>query len=658
MPKSKRLLTPEDCLNLKSASDAQIAPDGKVVAFVSADSFKTDTKNPKSQIWLATTDTRDARQFTNGPRTDEHPRWSPDGSLLAFLSDRLEDGKPQVFVMSRRGGEARALCDAKGKVLDLQWSRDGTRIAFLMEDAETEDEKKRKEAKDDALEFEQHPKFARVWIADVSTGEARQITQGNIHVWEFDWSRDEREFALIVSDSPSEYDWYRPRLARVSANGGEPRNLLTPQSNKQLAMPHWSPSGDAIAFISCLWSDRGVIAGDLWILTKGSEARNLTAGSARDVSSFQWSSDGQTLVVMGFERGDAAVGLVDAASGTYHRWWISGTPALGANSGKIESVDAAFMTRWWQQFSMTPNGDVIAAVRETPTSPPDVWIAQLKNETLDWRQLTRLNPQSESFLLGAMQKIHWKSRDGKEIQGYLIKPAHYKEGARYPLIVWVHGGPASNFGPRYYALNQRAQLFVANGFMVFLPNPRGSVGWGATWTESNLGDMGGKDWQDIIAGVDYCVAQGWADENRLGLAGWSYGGYMTAWGIAQTKRFKAAMVGAGWGNWLSFHGTSNLAEWDRIANNASPYQRGGTFDKFSPLHLVNRIKTPTLILHGEADPYVPASQGYELFRALKDLGIETELIIYPREGHGIWEKNHLLDLQRRVVEWFKKRLVQ
>ena len=281
----------------------------------------------------------------------------------------------------------------------------------------------------------------------------------------------------------------------------------------------------------------------------------------------------------------------------------------------------------------------------------------MNQNALEWKQLTQMNPQAADLKLGELEQLHWKSRDGLEIQGYLIKPPGYIANQSYPLIVWVHGGPAGIFGPRYYALNSYFQLLAANGFMVLLPNPRGSVGWGTAFTESNVGDMGGMDWQDIMAGVDYCIAQGFADQNRLGLAGWSYGGFMTAWGITQTDRFKAAMMGAAITDWLSFHGTSNLAVWDQVANDASPYEQGGPYDKFSPMNYIARVKTPTLILHGEADPYVPVSQGYEVFRALKDLGVETEMIVYPREGHHFDEKNHQLDLMRRIVEWFKKHLM-
>ncbi len=642
MPKSSHLLTAQDALDLKSVHDAQISPDGALVAFTVGDVFKTDTKIPKSQVWVANADGSGARVFTSGPRSDSHPRWSPDGSFLAFLSDRIEDGKPQIYLIAREGGEARALTEEKGSLLSFQWSHDSKQIAFRIEDAETDEEKKRKEERDDANEFEQHPKFARVWILDLATRAARLITQGNVHAWEFDWSRDGRELVLVASDAPAEYEWYRTRLARVPARGGKPKTIFVPKGNKQLAMPRWSPDGKRIAFIACLWSDRGVIAGDLFVMNAdGSGVRNLTEGARRDVSSYEWTNDGGAFVVVGFEAGDSAIGTLDAETGAYKRWW---------------SGDAAFMDRFWQHFSISRDGATLAVAREDVKNPPDIWIAHVKNDALTWKQLSRVNPQTDEIQIGAMEKIGWKSSDGMDIQGYLVKPLGYRKGKRYPLIVWVHGGPASNYGPRYYALGQRAQLLAANGFIVLLPNPRGSYGWGTAFTESNVGDLGGRDWQDILAGVDYCIAQGFADPQRLGLAGWSYGGFMTAWGITQTNRFKAAMMGAAITNWLSFHGTSNLAVWDHIANNASPFERGGTYDKFSPMNFIARVNTPTLILHGEADPYVPVSQGYEVFRALKDLGIETEMVVYPREGHGILEKNHQLDLMRRLVEWFKRYL--
>ena len=642
MPKSPHPITIEDSIHLKFANDAQISSDGKLVAFTVGDSFKVDTKRPKSQVWLA--DANGARAFTTGLRSDNSPRWSPDGSTLAFLSDRIEDGKPQIYLISLDGSEARALTDVKGNILDLQWSHNGKRIAFLMEDAETDNEKKRKESKDDAMEFEKHPKYARIWIAEVASGKLLQVTQGKIHVWEFDWSPNDRDFVLLVSDAPFEYEWYRPRFARVSAKGGRPKTIFTPKGGKQLALARWSPNGKQIAFISCIWSDRGVVSGDIWLMNAdGSHARNVTANTPRDYSEFYWTPDGHSLIVMGYESGDAAIGMLDVKSGEYRRLWRG---------------EAGFAARFWQHFTCSKNQSTIAVVREDSQNPPDVWTAKIIKTGLAWKQLSHVNPQTSEFKIGETERIFWKSSDDAERQGYLVKPIGYRAGKRYPMVTWVHGGPAGNFGARFYALGHRAQFLAAHGILVFMPNPRGSLGWGTAFTESNVGDMGGMDWQDIMTGIDHCIAQGLADEDRLGLAGWSYGGFMTSWGITQTNRFKAAMVGAAITNWLSFHGTSNLGVWDQIANDVSPYERNAqsAYDKFSPMNFVSCVKTPTLIVHGEIDPYVPVGQDYEFYRALKDLGVPVELVVYPRESHGFTEKNHQIDLNKRVVAWFVKYL--
>ncbi len=638
----KHSISIDDSLQFKSVNDARISPDGRWVAYTVLDVFKDETHDPKKQIWRVGTDGSPARVFTAGPRTDTAPRWSPDGAHLAFLSDRVEDGKPQIYLVPCDGGEAVSLTDVPGEILDLAWRRDGRGLFFLMQDAETEAEKKRTAEKDDAMEFERHPRFARVWSLDLATRQIRQVTQGDVQVWEFEESPDGRDLILLISDSPSEYDWYRPRLACLPVEGGVPQTIFTPPGNKQMALPRWSPDGNRLAFIACLWSDRGVVSGDLWTMdAEGGRARNLTSGAPFDISWYEWTDDGRAFVVMGYERGDAMIGTVDAADGTYRRWW----------SGEV-----GFMDRYWQHFARA--GDTLAMVREDVSHPVDVWTARVQNGSVAWKQLTDMNPQADEITIGAVEKTAWKSRDGLEIQGFLVKPINYEPGRRYPLVTWVHGGPAGNHGPRYYAMGTRFQLLAAKGFLVLLPNPRGSLGWGVNFTESNVGDMGGMDWQDILAGVDYCIAQGWADEKRLGLAGWSYGGFMTAWGITQTDRFQAAMIGAGITNWLSFHGTSNLAVWDHIANAANPFERGGTYDRFSPMQYIANVKTPTLLLHGANDPYVPVGQAYEYFRALKDLGVPAELVVYPREGHGIREKNHQRDLMRRTVEWFERYLQQ
>ena len=243
------------------------------------------------------------------------------------------------------------------------------------------------------------------------------------------------------------------------------------------------------------------------------------------------------------------------------------------------------------------------------------------------------------------------------MQGLVIRPVG-SGGGPYPMVTMVHGGPTGAHKYQYHAAGRGFQLLAARGIAVFLPNPRGSTGWGLEFAESNIGDMGGKDWEDIQAGIDHCIAEGIADPERLGIGGGSYGGFMTAWAVTQTDRFKAAVMLAGISDWRSFHGMSNVSDWDAIHyGDADPWDPDGTYPRFSPITFVKRARTPTLILHGEQDELVPVEQAYMFYRALKELGVETELVVYPREHHGFVERNHKIDHHRRTTQWFTDRLV-
>ncbi len=638
MPAS-RLLTPDDVVAFAALTDVQMAPDGQLIAFVLGDSFKTDTKAPRSRIWCVDTAGGTPRPLTGGPRTDRSPRWSPDGAQLAFLSDRIEDGMMQVYRLSRAGGEARPVADLRGKIHDLAWSPDGTRLAFLMEALETEDEKRRRLEKDDTIEVEQHPKWHHVWTVDVETGETRQVTRGAIQIWEYAWAPSAREFALLVSDAPFEWSWYQARLARVAATGSDVETVWAP--DRQLARPLWAPDGRRLAVLSATWSDRGVIAGDLLLVSAdGRRVRNLTEGYPGGVTWMEW-VDAETLLVTTIEEGETAVATLRIGGGPVRLW----------------RAPVAFTERAWQQFSPAADRRSIAAIREDATHPRDVWVAALGEDTLEWRRLTDLHPEAGTFDLGETRVLRWSAPDGLQIQGLLLTP-HGDAGAHpLPLVVLVHGGPTALWGHRFYAAAPGLpQLLAARGFAILLPNPRGSVGWGRVFAEANLGEMGGGDFQDIMAGVDHCVRAGIADPERLGIGGWSYGGFMAAWAITQTDRFRAATIGAGIASWRSFHGTSAIFTWDALYNRDRPYAAGGAYDRFSPLTHIARVRTPALILHGEADPVVPVGQAYELYRALREHGVETALAVYPREGHAPQEKAHQVDVLRRTSAWFERHL--
>ena len=640
---ARRPLTPEDVLSFKSVEDAQISPDGARVAFVVGDSYKSDSKWAKSTIWTVSSAGGPATQLTAGPRTDSLPRWSPDGCHIAFLSDRLQEGQRQVFLLPAGGGEAMALTDVKGEIpsprglSSLQWSPDGSALGFLMEDPETDEERQRSEDKDDAIAFEQDPKYVWLWTVEVATGEARCVSPAALQIWEFGWHPGGSEFAAVASDLPTESAWYGNRLVRFGLDG---KGETLWQSERQAALPLWAPSGDCLAFISSTWSDRGCVAGDAWVLAPGGEARNLTEGMVASLGWLAWSSDSGELQAIGHERGGTGMYRIRVSDGQREGLWWRQAAVSVAN---------------WPRFSRADNGDV-ALVLEDSEHPLDVWIGRPASGAFEWSQLTDLHPQSEDVLIGETDVHYWKGADGWDMQGLLIKPVGYEVGKRYPLVMSVHGGPTGVSGSRYYAATGWTQLMANEGYAVFMPNYRGSVGWGREFSESNLGDMGGKDFEDMMLGIDSLVDAGIADGDRLAVAGWSYGGFTTAWAVSQTDRFRAAVMGAGISHWLSFHGKSCLSAWDRLYYQANAYESQGRYTRFSPLSYSDNLQTPTLILHGEVDEDVPVEQSYLFHRALKDRGVPVELIVYPREPHGVAEKAHIRDMAERVTTWLRQYL--
>jgi dipeptidyl aminopeptidase/acylaminoacyl peptidase len=644
MTSLRRRLTPEDVLAFRNVEDAQISPDASRIAFVVGDSFKADSKWAKSAIWVVETAGGEPRQLTTGPRTDSLPRWSPDGRTLAFLSDRRKDGQRQVFLLPRDGGEAAPLTDIKGAIPTprglsaLQWSPDGRSLAFLLEDPETDDERQRREALDDAIEFEQKPKYVRVWTVDVTTRELRCVSPAALQIWEFAWSCDSREIAAVVSDAPYEWAWYTNRLVRFRP--GKPA-IPVWQAKRQVALPVWSPDGDRLAFISSNWSDRGCVAGDVWVVNAaGGEAHDISRGVTASFGWLEWAADGKSFLAIGHDRGGVGLHRLSAdGSGDERIWWRQ----------------AAVSEAHWPRFSHAQNG-ALAVIMEDADHPRDVWVSAPGSAGAEWKQLTHLHPQAAEIEIGPTAVHHWKGAEGWEMQALLIHPVGYQAGRKYPLVMWVHGGPTGVSASRYGAAFGWTQLLANAGYVVFLPNYRGSVGWGLEFAESNIGDMGGRDFEDMFLGIDSLIAAGIADPDRLAIAGWSYGGFAAAWAVSQTRRFRAAVMGAGIAHWLSFHGKSSLADWDAIHYGQSPYVREGLFQKFSPISYYEKLQTPALILHGAEDQDVPVEQSYFFYRALKDKRVPTELIIYPREDHAVKERAHLLDMSRRVLAWLERYL--
>lgn len=636
----------EDSVRLKQVGDAQISPDGQTVAFVTGNGFLESgpdrTKLPVSNIFAITEAGKEPAQLTRSPRSDTTPRWSPDGQYLAFYSDREKDGQRQIYLLPSNGGEAFQLTTVCGTLPSprslnpLKWFSDGESLAFQMIDGVDRDERDATDAGRDAIEFEVNPHFTRIWRTGVDGREPECISPDGLQIWEFAISPDDRRIAAVVSDTPYEWDWYRCRLAVFDIGGNTATTLV--DTPRQVAKPVWSPDGSQIAYLTSIWSDRGSDSGDVMLVSAdGGEPHNLTPDAAASFDSIHW--PGETLMATANIDGGSGIAALDTgdAAGNSPNWlWRSDS--------------------WLKSMTVTAAGDV-AAVITSLERPSEIYTGRVSGSSLELTGRSSLHPEFGELTVGKMSAIRWKAPDGQEVGGYLVVPQGWDGNTPLPTVALIHGGPASAVRGGLDDGRRWSHLLAASGFAVYLPNYRGSTGRGLAWTESNIGDMGGADFEDMMAGLDALIDRGVADPDRLGITGWSYGGFTTAWAVTQTDRFKAAVMGAGITDWRSFHGRSYLHSWDVIHYGGSdPYDPESQHARFSPINYIQNVKTPTLILHGEEDWDVPVEQAYQFHRALKDLGVETELVVYPREPHGPVEYEHVIDIGNRLVGWFKAKL--
>lgn len=628
----KRSMTFDDVLSLKNVSDAQVSPDGKWVTYVVSFADMKENTND-SDIWLVSTAGGNPIRLTTSNKPDNQPRWSPDSMRLAFISARLE--KPQIFVMSPFGGEAEKLTDSKSGIQSFQWSPDGARIAYVAQQEPTPEEEKKQKEKDDAQVIDKDFKFARIWIIDVASKKAREVVKGEFTASDPQWSPDGKQLAYVSHPTPRADDGSLSDIWLLNVDTGQTRKLTDNEGPD--STPRWSPDGKRIAYLS----------GDL---------KNGVLGQARLVM-IAVEGGRPTDVASGFEYQPGAP-VWDSAGNIYFTSSVRSTsqlfsvPASGGTVKQLSNLSGVM-----GQASFSKDRSVVAFTHGDVTHPDDVYVSrslQITGES-SLTKLTDHNPQVRELTLGRSEVTHWKSKDGKDIEGVLIYPVDYQAGKRYPTIALIHGGPSGVWSQSFPGSHGNyGHVWAGKGWVVFYPNVRGSSAYGEKFLLSNVRDWGGGDFQDIQSGLDDLVARGISDQDKLGQSGWSYGGYMTAWTLTQTNRFKAVMVGAGLTNMISMYSTNDLQRVLEDYFGGQPWDNYESYWKRSAMAFIKQAKTPTLIMQGGSDTRVPPSQAHELYMGLKKNNVPVELVVYPREPHGLQEPHHRMDKMKREYAWFSK----
>jgi dipeptidyl aminopeptidase/acylaminoacyl peptidase len=625
-------------LKFKAVGTPKVSPDGKRVVYTVNEAVMTADKSEfVTQIWMANIATKQNIQLTFGDKSSTNPKWSPDGNWIAFTSNR-KDNRNNLYVLSLNGGEAEPLTDGKSGVINFAWSPDGRSIAFTMTDAKTEDEEKNDKGRNDWRWIDENVKVARLYVMPVQKDangkrEPRKLTTANYQVEDFDWSNDGSRIAFGHVKSPLANDWTTSDVSIVDVASGNISELANSPAAE--TSPLYSPDGKWIAVLASdnppRWAQSGIIQ---VFAANGGQPKSLVTSFDAQPGVAGWSSDGKRIYFAEPKGTGTQIYSLDVAANRIEE--IKVTPAvIGA-------------------FSLNSSGTTFAFTRQTPDTPADVYIASANDFTPV--QITTVNAGLKMPAMGRTEVITWKSKDGKQIEGLLTYPAGYQTGQRVPLILNIHGGPAGVFQQTFIGGRGVYPLatFSSRGYAILRPNPRGSSGYGAEFRRANLKDWGFGDYEDLMTGVDRVIEMGVADPARLGVMGWSYGGFMTTWVVTQTNRFKAASAGAPVTNLMSFNGTSDIPAFVPDYFSGQFWEAMDLYQKHSPMFNVKAVTTPTMIQHGEADVRVPISQGYEFYNALKVKGVPTRMLVLPRQPHGPNEPKMQLAAMMANLEWFEK----
>lgn len=648
-------LTAHLIANISYPRDLRISPDGNHVAYILAPSGKKD-EYATSTLWIvATAGSHTTRQFTCGDCADRSPRWSPDGSQIAFLSDRAKRGTTQLYLIAVDGGEAHALTSKENKrsIQNFAWSPRGGHIAFTSADEPAEEDERRDKERDDARVYGERFPFARLRSLSLSTNEVTTLVSGERHITDFAWHPNGTELAYIVRQTPDlESLAYETTIERISLAGGEQRVVCRfPSSINALT---WSPDGETLLAIASVTGKAQSSQAIYAVPALGGEPQRIACGEKNCAAGLlqPYQSDKST-------QARQVVALVAEGLETHICWLDPTTGSLAPLSPSSKKEDLAQGYRDIAVRVVKGGRTVLAAVCGTAQEPWEVFagFADEFGQVESLQQLSSHQQALSGLSFGSQEPFYWTAPDGLALDGLLLRPPEVPIDRPLPTIVLVHGGP---YGRWEHGLqigwSNWAQWLALAGYAVLMPNPRGGMGHGEAFAAAARGDVGGADYNDVLAAVDAAIERGISDPECLGIGGWSQGGYMTAWAVTQTNRFKAAIMGAGVSDWGMMVLSSDLPDFEQELGGSAPWDgpEQRQHQRSSPITFATHVKTPVLILHGENDARVPLSQATGFHRALRKQHVPTEFVVYPREPHSINEYAHQLDLLQRVRSWYNR----
>ena len=636
----KKPVSIDDLVHVKRVNNPRISPDGKWIAYTVTE---VDTAKDKSEtrVWMIPAQGGDALPMTAKGYSASSPRWSPDNKYLSFLAEKAEE-KTQVYTLNRLGGEAQKLTDVKQGVSGFEWSPNGQQLVLVLRDPkpeelteDKEDDKKAKPYVIDRLQFKQDyvgylDRYRNhLYTFNLADKKVTQITSGDFEDSNPVWSPDGKSIAFVSNRTDNPDANTNSDIFVVNANNTDKGQKLVQVTTNENAddSPAWSPDGKNIAYLTITDAEAIWYAVNKLAIAPatGGKPQLLTTDLDRNISKPEYSRDGKRISFILEDHG---------------KYILSSIETSGKNLKKM--VDGELSVA-----DYTRNADKFALLVGKSLEPNEVYSYNGQN----LQQLTNLNKDLlDSIEKPIVEKISFKSADGTPIEGFVVKPPNFDPNKKYPGIVWIHGGPVAQYD---YSFDSPSQLFAANGYVTLLVNPRGSSGYGQDFSEAIFADWGNKDFQDLMAGVDYVVKEGYVDPDRLGVGGWSYGGVLTNHVITKTNRFKGAISGASEALYRTNYGHDHYQLlWEKELG--LPWENAEAWERISPFNDVDKIETPTLWIGGSADWNVPIINSEQMYQAMKRLGKKTQLVVYPGEHHGISKPSFVKDRYERYLEWFDK----